>query len=210
MSSSNALLLQDVPLCVDLDGSLIKSDTLQESIVLLARSAPWQLLLLPLWLLRGRSYLKHRLAQAVAIDPALLPYNAEFLEYIRSCRHDGRTIVLVTAADERIASAVSNHLGLFTEVFSSSPAAVNLKGRRKRDVLNERFGSGNFDYAGNSSADMPIWECARRAVLVHAPWWASRVLRSHHIDIERTFSSGVHPLRALVKAARVYRGSRTF
>ena len=71
-------VVQHTPLCVDLDGTLIKSDTLFESVVLLARRAPWMLLLLPFWLLRGRSYFKQRISELVQIDPALLPYMPNF------------------------------------------------------------------------------------------------------------------------------------
>src|SRR5262249_34054851 len=128
---NNELHLEEVPLCVDLDGSLVKTDTLLESVVLLLKRAPWLLFLMPLWLLKGRGYLKRRLSEVVQLDPALLPYNAELLEYVQLCRTQGRPIILVTAADEQIATNVSNHLGLFTEVFSSS-ATVNLKGKQKR------------------------------------------------------------------------------
>ena len=105
---------------------------------------------------------------------------------------EGRPVVLVTAADERIANGVAAHLGIFTEVLGSS-GGVNLKGKHKRALLEQRFGAGNFDYCGNSSSDLTIWESSRKAVLVHAPWWAPRALRSRKIPIERNFRPSVHP-----------------
>jgi hypothetical protein len=65
------------PLCVDLDGTLIKTDMLWECVALLLKQQPWALALIPFWLLRGRAYLKQRLAARVTLRPATLPYRAE-------------------------------------------------------------------------------------------------------------------------------------
>ena len=50
---SPALLAAEVPLVVDLDGTLLCSDTLLESLFAVARSRPLVLLKLPSWLLQG-------------------------------------------------------------------------------------------------------------------------------------------------------------
>ena len=40
--------------------------------------------------------------------------------------------------------------------------------QHKAEALVERFGERGFDYAGNSVADLPVWEHARRAIVVNA------------------------------------------
>ena len=47
------------PLCVDLDGTLIKTDLLWESLLVLLKQNPLLVVLLPLWLIKGKAYLKH-------------------------------------------------------------------------------------------------------------------------------------------------------
>ena len=96
-----------VPLCVDLDGTLVHCDLLVESLRLLARERPWLLLRVPLWLAAGRARLKEKLADAVRIDAAALPYNELLLEHLRRERARGRRLLLVTASHERPAREVA-------------------------------------------------------------------------------------------------------
>ena len=72
-----------VPLVVDLDGSLLRSDTLVESLLVLAREHPLDLLKLPFWLARGRAHFKHSVAQRATVDVHTLPWSGELLEYLR-------------------------------------------------------------------------------------------------------------------------------
>ena len=154
------------PLCVDLDGTLIRSDLLLESLVLLLKRNPLYMLLAPLWLLRGRSYLKAQIAARVELNPAALPYDREFVEWLRSQRSSGRTLWLCTAANERLAASVASHLGLFDGVLASD-AAVNLAGSAKAQRLVDKFGERGFDYCGNERRDITIWQHAHGAVVVH-------------------------------------------
>lgn len=150
-------------LCVDLDGTLIASDLLWESLVSVLRHRPWQLLLLPLWLVRGRAGLKQRLAALAGLDVAALPYRADVVDYVRQEFRRGRHVVLATAADTTLATAVAQHLGVFTEVLASD-GIVNLKGSAKAASLVARFGTTNFDYIGDSRADIPVWASAAVAL----------------------------------------------
>jgi 4-hydroxybenzoate polyprenyltransferase/phosphoserine phosphatase len=155
------------PLCVDLDGTLVATDTLLELAMALAWQRPVDLLRVPAWLSSGRAALKARLAERVALEPSQLPYRAEVVEALRAARAEGRPCVLVTAADRRTAEAIAAHVGLFSEVLASDGAA-NLKGSRKAERLVERFGRGGFEYLGDAAADLPVWEAAGRASLVAA------------------------------------------
>lgn len=154
------------PLCVDLDGTLINTDMLWESLVRWLRRKPWYLPLILLWWSRGRARLKAELAARVRVDPATLPYHQPFLRFLQGEKRCGRTLLLVTASDEALARPVAEYTGLFEEVLASD-GKTNLRGKTKGSRLAERFGKGGFDYAGNSSVDLPVWALARQAIVVN-------------------------------------------
>ena len=156
---------QNRPLCVDLDGTLIASDALWESFILLLKTKPWLLPLVPLWYGRGKAQMKRKLVGLVQPNPAALPYRAEVIAYIEEAKHAGRPAYLVTASDQAIADGVGTHLGLFDEVIGSD-GHNNLKGDKKAAYLEDRFGKGGFDYVGDSPADVPLWSSSHTAVAV--------------------------------------------
>jgi 4-hydroxybenzoate polyprenyltransferase len=153
------------PLVVDLDGTLIKTDLLLESVCSLLRQQPFAVFALPFWLLKGRAYLKREIAQRVQLDPTLLPYRTELLDYLRAEHGKGRSIVLATASDQRFAKNVADHLQLFDTVLASD-GITNLAAERKRDRLIAEFGKKGFDYVGNESRDLAVWSSARKAIVV--------------------------------------------
>jgi apolipoprotein N-acyltransferase len=156
------------PLVADLDGTLIKTDLLWESLARLLRRNPFQLFpVLFWWATRGRAFLKKKLAARVAIDPATLPFNGPFLAFLREQKRAGRKLVLATASDRAMAMPVANHVGLFDEVLGSD-GRTNLRGANKLKALTEKFGERGFDYAGNSTADLAVWRGAREAIVVNA------------------------------------------
>jgi 4-hydroxybenzoate polyprenyltransferase/phosphoserine phosphatase len=157
-----------LPLVVDLDGTLVCTDTLHEQALALAKARPLQTLCLPAWLASGKAHLKQQLAERVSLDAATLPYNAALLDWLMSERRAGRRVVLCTAADLRTAQAIAQHLGIFDEVIASD-GQTNLAAARKADRLVQRFGHQGFDYAGNSRDDHPVWQAARQAIVVNAP-----------------------------------------
>ncbi len=152
----------NVPLVVDLDGTLLAGDSLLESLLVLIKHRPWSILLLPLWVLKGKAALKAEVAKRVHLRADLLPYRQEILAHLKAERRAGRTLVLATAAHEDIARAVAAHLNIFDTVLASN-ASINSKGATKRDALVSRFGFRGFDYIGDHRADVPIWEASRVA-----------------------------------------------
>jgi len=156
-----------VPLCVDLDGTLIKSDVLWESMTLLLKRNPLYLFALPFWLLGGRAALKKEIAARTELNAASLPYHQPFLEYLKAERRQGRKLILATAADRRLAQNVAAHLGIFDDVMASD-GQTNLRGKNKAKALVARFGNKGFDYAGNSTVDLPVWQQAHHAIVVNA------------------------------------------
>lgn len=94
-----------MPLIVDLDGTLTPTDTLVELLIKAVKQDPAIVLKIPLWLFKGRAPFKQFIAtQAGAyFDAASLPYNEALLDYLRTEKARGRTLILATSADTRIA-----------------------------------------------------------------------------------------------------------
>ncbi len=174
-----------VPIVVALDGTLLRSDSLIESIFVLARTKPLSLFALPVWWMSGAAGFKHRLAAAAIPEVHLLPVHTELLAYLREQKRGGRRLILATSADERLAQEIGRDLGLFDEIIASDGHST-LSGDRKRDRLVASWGLRGFDYVGGRSRDYPVWRAARRALLVSPP---ARLER--HLDgvtpIERIF-----------------------
>jgi apolipoprotein N-acyltransferase len=156
-----------IPLVVDLDGTLIKTDLLWEHLARLLRRNPFQIFQVLFWWTRGRAFLKKQLVHRVKIDPATLPYHEKFLEFLHEQKSAGRKLILATASDLQMALPVANHVGLFDEVLGSD-GKINLRSGNKLKVLTEIFGERRFDYAGNSSADFTVWRGSREAIVVNA------------------------------------------
>ena len=165
--SSAAPPNKQIPLVVDLDGTLIKTDLLWESLARLLRQNPLRLFQILFWWTRGRAFLKRKLAARVVINPASLPYNESFLKFLREQKSAGRKIILATASDLQMAKPVADYTGLFDEVLGSD-GKTNLRSGNKLKALTEKFGARGFDYAGNSTADLAVWRGAREAIVVNA------------------------------------------
>ncbi|MGB8275053.1 MAG: UbiA family prenyltransferase [Alphaproteobacteria bacterium] len=155
-----------VPLFVDIDGTLIKTDLLFECFLQRLRRRPWSLLAAPLWLVRGRAAFKSWLAAGHDLAPAMLPFNGEFLHFLHEEAGKGRTIMLASAADAALVGQMADHLGFVSGVLATDDG-VNLKGVRKLTAILEHTGRGPFDYAGNDPDDVPIWAAARKAIVVN-------------------------------------------
>ncbi len=154
-----------VPLCVDLDGTLISGDLSLIASRAFVKRNPANALLLALWLLRGRAYLKARLAERVTPDWDALAYHRGVIEWLRSQRAAGRRLILVSGSPLAYVGLLAERLGFFSD-FAGSEGRVNLIGRGKRRWLLEKFGVRGYDYVGNSRWDVPIFAKARRAYLV--------------------------------------------
>lgn len=173
----------DLPLAVDLDGTLIRTDIFTQQLLRFLVRAPWRLPELLLWFVHGRAYVKARLA-AYAPDPATLPYDERVVDWLRAEKARGRTIVLASASDRSAVEAVAKHVGLFDRVFASD-GRTNLKARRKAEALADAFPQG-FVYAGNEGADLLVWEAAAGAVLVNCDQAFARRCVAR-FPIERSF-----------------------
>jgi 4-hydroxybenzoate polyprenyltransferase len=194
-----------VPLCVDLDGTLIHTDLLVEGVIAILTNrrlvGKW-----PRMVAASRAGLKHNVAALAPLDVSLLPYNRPLLSYLREQKAAGRKLVLATAADQRVAQAVADHLDLFDEVIASD-GQHNLKGKAKAQALVERFGPQGFAYAGNEASDMSVWRAAHSAVVVNA----SRAVNadvSRNVVVEARFDDRPSLFRAALAAMRPHQWAK--
>jgi hypothetical protein len=153
-----------LPLCIDLDGTLIYNDVtwlslkmyLHENYIHFAQAAAW--------IRHGRAYFKHAVANRIDIDPGRLPYRRSLVAYLQDQHQAGREIYLATAADQKYAQAIAKHLDIFTDVFASD-GITNLRARAKANCLIKNFGEKQFVYAGNSYDDLAVWRHSAEAIV---------------------------------------------
>ncbi len=154
-------------IAVDLDGTLANTDTLHEQIALLLFSNVKKIPGAITALFKGKAAFKSYNAKEILLKVESLNYQTDLIEFLQHSKEQGAYIVLCTAADSRVADAVSKyHQGLFDEVIGTKDN-VNLKGKTKAALLKERFPEG-FIYAGDSSADLAVWEESDEIILVGA------------------------------------------
>jgi 4-hydroxybenzoate polyprenyltransferase/phosphoserine phosphatase len=206
---ANTLTAQTIPtppLCIDLDGTLIRSDLLLESLVLLIKRNPLYVFLIPMWLFRGKAAFKAQVAARVTLNPAALPYDQEFLTWLKSERNTGRSLWLCTGANERLAATVASHLRLFDGVLASSDT-LNLTGKAKATQLVGRFGERAFDYCGNERKDLAIWRHARAAIIVSGGVRLERDA-ARLAQIAKAFPPRSRPWRAAIRALRPHQWAK--
>lgn len=193
-------------LLVDLDGTLVKSDTLYDSVLALARHHPSALVKLPGWLLGGKASFKHHVAGVVQLDAAHLPYNREVLRYLEEEQATGRPIYLATASDVGTANRVAGHLGLFTGVFASD-GDVNLSGHNKLAAFRENFGE-DFAYIGNARADLPILLASREPMVANPTMGLRAGLKGAKVTPVRSFTEKASPWKMWPKAIRIHQWAK--
>lgn len=192
----------NIPLVVDLDGTLIKTDCLIESLIALVKQYPVYIFIFPFWLLYGKAYLKWKIAEKVDLDIKKLPYNSEFISYLEDQKLQGRQLVLATASYYKYAEDVAKNLQLFDSVFATNEK-MNLSGQTKRSVLVEQFGEKGFDYAGNSLRDLKVWNSANAAILVNTSKGVERRVREI-ATINRVFSNQRGKVISYLRALRIH------
>lgn len=195
------------PLCVDLDGTLVKSDTLVDSLLVLLRTRPLLGFTLPGHLLQGKAAFKAMVTESVSLDVAHLPYNLELLRYLQQEYAQGRAIYLATGANIQLARRVAAHLGIFSGVLASD-GTTNLTGSKKLESLRSKLGAVPFDYIGNSGPDLPMLSQATEAMVAN-PSLSLRIrLSARGIRPARRFEERGHLLRSLLKAVRLHQWAK--
>jgi 4-hydroxybenzoate polyprenyltransferase len=198
----------EVPLVIDLDGTLLRTDMLYESFFASAKEGIPHHLSTASSLRRGKAQLKAYLAGSCQIDYEQLPYNQDILELIREAKSSGRRVYLATASDRLHAEAIAAHLGLFDGVFASD-GEVNVSGDAKARLLIEAFGERGFDYAGNGHADLMIWPHARKAYLVGSSSALMQNLKRLGVPADHIETAKPSP-RVWLKALRIHQYAKNF
>lgn len=156
-----------VPLVLDLDGTVVRSNLLVETALVFLRKNPLKAIMLLFWLMQGRAVLKQKLAASALLEVDTLPFNQHLLEHAEAEAKRGRIVFIATAADKVIADMVAARIPFAAGVIASD-GRINLKGAAKAQALSDRFPDG-FEYAGDAKADLAVWRVASSAIVVEAP-----------------------------------------
>lgn len=193
--------VDDAPIYVDLDGTLIHSDLLWESLLSAIRTQPLAALRGLLRLAQGRAAMKRALAAAGSVDVRALPYNVALVDWLRQEAERGRAVWVATAAEHSLAERVAAHLGFFSGVLASD-GRHNLKGPNKLAAIREHAGGRGFVYCGNGPEDVVIFAESAQAVVVAASPAVEAAARAR-ADVGAVFpGAGPAGWRAWLKALR--------
>lgn len=195
------------PLCVDLDGTLVKSDTLEDSLLALARRHPERLLALPERLLHGKAAFKEFVTKSIALDVTHLPYNHKVLRYLEQQHRLGREIYLATGANVELARRVAIHLGFFSGVFGSN-GDTNLTGNTKLEGLRASLKQQEFDYIGNSVTDLPLLAHATEPMVANPSLALKIKMKARGIHPAIEFQDRRSQLHSLIGAIRPHQWAK--
>lgn len=195
-----------LPLAVDLDRTLLVTDTLVEQFLTVACRFPLKTLKALAMLRHGRAQFKQAVLQIAVTDPRSFLFNQPLLAYLKEQKNAGRRLFLVTASDQSVADLVAKKVGIFDAAIGSSPP-VNLKGKHKLEYLEKRFPDG-FSYAGDSAADLVIWAKASSAVLVGVSRSTRDAFVKLNCPVEYEATRESPSLRHWLKLLRIHQWSK--
>jgi 4-hydroxybenzoate polyprenyltransferase len=196
-----------LPICVDLDGTLLKTDLLCEAIIQLIKRNPFHLFKIFGWRLKGKAFFKSKVAEYIPIKSQFLPYNQKVLNFLEQASKNAHPLFLATGAPKVYAEQIANHLGCFEKVFSSD-GSRNLIKANKANSLVDFLGEKGFSYIGNSKDDIPIWKMAKDVYFVNTPMHVQKKVRlfaSASVIDEQSIS-----LSLILKQLRVYQWAKNF
>jgi 4-hydroxybenzoate polyprenyltransferase/phosphoserine phosphatase len=195
-----------MPLAVDLDGTLLLTDTLFEALGEHLRRRPlWalaQLVQLPFAIAK----VKDRLNTGLNLTVATLPVNEDVLAYCRKAKAEGREVWLVSAADQKVVDQVAAHFGIFDRAIGSDGTTNNKAGAKAR--LLEREAPGGFEYVGDSPADIKVWARAKAASHVDKGEARKRMIERMGVPVARSFDRPKAGLVTWLKAMRLNQWAR--
>ena len=190
-----------LPIVVDLDGTLVLSDTLHETAAMALFRNPLGFGRAMLALKKGRHVLKAALAKEVDVTDEILPLREDLVKWLREQAEEGHELHLCSAADQTIVDKVARRVGIFSSATGSSGA--NLKGKSKASYLSERFPNG-FIYAGDHLADIFVWEASLGIVLAGVSKKVSQRARALGKPVLKEFHNTSLKPKEFLKAIRVH------
>lgn len=165
--SKNESPATKLPLAVDVDGSLLKTDMLIECFWAALGRHPWLCFLAVLTLIFNRPALKQRLAVLAELDVTELPKRQSVAILMREAATAERVVVLASGSDARLVRKLSDHFEL-TEPPLASDGRTNMTGAQKAKALKARYGAAGYQYVGDSTADIPVWQAGKGGYVVAA------------------------------------------
>ena len=193
-------------LCVDLDGTFVKTDMLYESFLFKFKKNPLVIFSCIFWLLiGGKVLLKSKLAENFDFDVSALPYNEDVVVFCHSKKEQGCDIFLVSASNGSICEKIEQNFSFFTPI--CKPNDINLAGSNKADFLVKKFGEKKFDYVGNSSVDLAIWEKSEQAFCVNCSKSlveCCKKLNSNTIYLENKLNKKKKKVKSFLKMIRAH------
>lgn len=197
---------QPLPLVVDLDGTLLLTDTLFEAVADHFRTRPlWTLLqmaMLPFGIAKGKA----KLQRGADLDLETLPVNEEVLAYCQEARAAGRPVWLVSAADQQTVEAVARRFGVFDRAIGSDGVTNNKSGAKARKLAEEL--PGGYEYVGDSPADMKVWRQAKAASHVDGGAARTRAIVQAGTPVVRVFERPRAGLGGWRKAMRLHQWAK--
>lgn len=155
---------RNLPLVVDLDGTLSRRDLLHSAIFSLIFHEPKKIPQLAIALLRGPTKLKNYLVENSHIEIASLPWNRELIQQLEE-ESKRREIVLCSGSHEKWVKLVSAQIPLFSANYGTTSTS-NLTGQTKADFLVSLYGEKNFDYVGDSKKDKFVSKIAAQTSII--------------------------------------------
>ncbi|AWN35834.1 UbiA family prenyltransferase [Methylobacterium radiodurans] len=199
--------LDPVPLVVDLDGTLLRTNLIHEGILALLRSDALAIVRLLGWLLAGRAALRRRVVAHPALDLATVPVDEDLLADLAARKASGRMIVLATALDPAVARRAAQRFPMVDGVIAAGDASGPAAAARATRLA-ELFPQG-FDYAGSAGADMPVWAAARRALVTGGRPAIVEAVRALGRPVDEIGASArPSRLRALFKGLRLHQWAK--
>jgi len=193
------------PLYVDLDGTLVKTDILHESLLLLLKNKIYLIFCLPYWLSQGKAYFKRKLAENVTIDVHKLPYNKELFSYLKEEKKHGRKLILATASYHAVATEIAEYLNIFDDVVATR--GNNLTGETKLEAIIEHNDVEGFVYAGNDIKDLPIMMAAEESIIVH-PTNRLKYAKRKLSNLDKIFSKPAISFSPILRTIRIHQWTK--
>ena len=196
-----------IALVVDLDATLVQSDTTHDALASVILRKPIRALALLPSLIKNKARFKSRLAQLAATDAATLIYNQSVLEVIAEAKRDGRKVILATASDISTANSVAKHLAVFDAVIATD-SDRNLIGSAKAEAIAELLGGEPFEYAGDSEQDLKVWTRAQRVIVVNPDKSLKKKMASAGLNDPQLLGASKSALVAWLRAMRLYQWAK--
>lgn len=192
-------------LFVDLDKSLIKSDFLLETFVrFFSQNIFAPIICLVVFLRKNKVGLKKFLYKKSDIAVENLPYNRKVLDFIYQWKkkYPEKKIFLISATYQDAVEKIADHLKCFDGCYGTTNK--NLKSKIKLEKIKDLTLDKDFEYIGDSFADLVIWENAKKSYIVNPSKILLRALKKNNNSIEVITCKEKNIISEIIKTIRVH------